>query len=106
MKKLISILLLSTLVLSGCGTKSNKIQQPQQQIQDDDDEEMSWFEDEVLDMDDWGETKHKKKVVPKTGVTTPSTTKPSTNVEPSVTPKSNSITSSNTNTKSSTTKKK
>jgi len=103
MKKLISILLLSTLVLSGCGAKSNKIQQPQQQVQDDD-EEMSWFEDEVLDMDDWGETKHKKKVMPKTGVATPSTTKPSTNVKPSVTPKSSSTSSSNT--KSGTTKKK
>jgi len=79
MKKLISILFLSTLVLSGCGSKSNQIQQPQQQVQDDD-EEMSWFEDEVLDMDDWGETKHKKKVVPKSGVTAPSTTKPSTSV--------------------------
>ena len=98
MKKLISILLLSTLVLSGCGAKSNKIQQPQQQVQTDDEEEMSWFEDEVLDMDDWGETKHKKKVVPKTGVIAPSTTKPSTP------PKSSSTLSPNT--KSSTTKKK
>jgi len=106
MKKLISILLLSTLVISGCGAKSNKIQQPQQQVQNDDDEEMSWFEDEVLDMDDWGESKHKKKVVPKTGVIAPSVTKPSTNVKPSVTSKPSSTTSSSTNTKSSTTKKK
>ena len=79
MKKLISILLLSTLVLSGCGTKSNKIQQPQQQVQDDD-EEMSWFEDEVLDMDDWGETKHKK-VKPKTSTSKSSVTKPSTDTK-------------------------
>ena len=100
MKKLISILLLSTLVLSGCGAKSNKIQQPQQQVQTDDEEEMSWFEDEVLDMDDWGESKHKKKVVPKTGVIAPSVTKPSTNVKPSTPSKLN------TNTKSSITKKK
>jgi len=96
MKKLISILLLSTLVLSGCGAKSNKIQQPQQQVQDDDNEEIGWFEDEVLDMDDWGETKHKKKVTPKTGVTAPKA-----NVKPSTPPKS-----STSNTKSSTTKKK
>ena len=51
-------------------------------------------------MDDWGETKHKKKVVPKTGVIAPSVTKPSTNVKPSTPSKLN------TNTKSSITKKK
>ena len=91
MKKLISILLLSTLVISGCSAKSNKIQQPQQQVQDDDDEEMSWFEDEVLDMDDWGEKKHKK-VKSKTNTGTSNVTKPSTDTK-SPTVKSKSSTS-------------
>ena len=54
-----------------------KSKKPQtQQSQDQDDEEISWFEDEVLDMDDWGESKHKK-VKPKTSTSQPSVTKPS-----------------------------
>jgi len=82
MKKLIPLLIISTLVVSGCGSKS-KVQQPQapqqSQVQDDD-EEMSWFEDEVLDMDDWGETKHKK-VKPKTDTSKSSVTKPPTSTK-------------------------
>lgn len=79
-KKIIPLLIISTLILSGCGASKSKVQQPQatqSQVQDDD-EEMSWFEDEVLDMDDWGEKK-KHKVKPKTDtnksvkVTTPKT---------------------------------
>ena len=78
MKKLLTLSIIPILILSGCGAKSNKVQQPQtQQSQQDDDEEMGWFEDEVLDMDDWGETKHKK-VKPKTSTSNPSVTKPST----------------------------
>ena len=77
MKKLLITSIIPILILSGCGAKSNQIQQPQtQQSQDQDDEEMSWFEDEVLDMDDWGETKHKK-VKPKTSTSTSDATKPS-----------------------------
>ena len=45
MKKLLAISIIPILILSGCGTKSNQIQKPQtQQSQDQDDEEMSWFE--------------------------------------------------------------
>jgi len=78
MKKLLTLSIIPILILSGCGSKSNKVQKPQtQQSQDqDDDEEMSWFEDEVLDLDDWGETKHKK-VKPKTNTGTSNVTKPS-----------------------------
>jgi len=77
MKKLLAISIIPILILSGCGAKSNQIQKPQtQQSQDQDDEEMSWFEDEVLDMDDWGETKHKK-VKSKTDTSTSNVTKPS-----------------------------
>ena len=58
-----------------------KSKKPQtQQSQDQDDEEISWFEDEVLDMDDWGETKHKK-VKPKTSTGTSNVTKPSTDTK-------------------------
>lgn len=84
MKKLIAlsvILTLSVSLLIGCGSQPNQIPTQQTQQQDDD-EEMSWFEDEVLDMDDWGESKHKK-VKPKTdtksSVTKPSTSKSSSN---------------------------
>ena len=78
MKKLLAISIIPILILSGCGAKSNKVKQPQstQQVQQDDDEEMSWFEDEVLDMDDWGESKHKK-VKPKTSTSKSTVTKPS-----------------------------
>jgi len=79
MKKLLITSIIPILILSGCGAKSNQIQKPQtQQSQDQDDEEMSWFEDEVLDLDDWGESKHKK-VKPKTNTSTSNVTKPSTN---------------------------
>jgi hypothetical protein len=44
---------------------------------------MSWFADEVLDMDDWGE---KKKYTVKTEVTKPST-KPSVSTKPTAKPK-------------------
>ena len=77
MKKLLITSIIPILILSGCGAKSNQIQQPQTQQSQDDDEEMSWFEDEVLDLDDWGETKHKK-VKPKTNTGTSNVTKPST----------------------------
>ena len=81
MKKLLITSIIPILILSGCGAKSNTVQQPQpvqqSQQQLDDDEEMGWFEDEVLDLDDWGETKHKK-VKPKTSTSNPSVTKPST----------------------------
>jgi len=77
MKKLFIISIIPILILSGCGAKSNQIKKPQtQQFQDQDDEEMSWFEDEVLDLDDWGETKHKK-VKSKTSTSTSNSTKPS-----------------------------
>ena len=77
MKKLLITSIIPILILSGCGAKSNQIQQPQTQQSQDDDEEMSWFEDEVLDLDDWGESKHKK-VKPKTNTGTSNATKPST----------------------------
>jgi len=91
MKKLLITSIIPILILSGCGAKSNQIQKPQtQQSQDQDDEEMGWFEDEVLDMDDWGESKHKK-VKPKTSTNKPSVTKPSTNTKQPTT-KSNTST--------------
>ena len=77
MKKLLITSIIPILILSGCGAKSNKVQQPQiqQSQQDDDDEEMSWFEDEVLDLDDLGESKHKK-VKPKTSTGSSNVIKP------------------------------
>jgi len=82
MKKLLAISIIPILILSGCGSKSNKVQmpQPQQVQQQDDDEEMGWFADEVLDMDDWGEKKHKK-VKPKTSTGSSNVTKPSANTK-------------------------
>jgi len=93
MKKLLITSIIPILILSGCGAKSNQIQKPQtQQSQDqDDDEEMGWFEDEVLDLDDWGESKHKK-VKPKTNTGTSNVTKPSANTK-SPTVKSKTATS-------------
>jgi len=77
MKKLLAFSIIPILILSGCGAKANQIQKPQtQQSQAQDDDEMSWFEDEVLDLDDWGESKHKK-VKPKTNTNTSNVTKPS-----------------------------
>ena len=76
MKKLLATSIIPILILSGCGAKSNQIQKPQTQQSQDQDEEMGWFEDEVLDMDDWGESKHKK-VKPKTSTGTSNATKPS-----------------------------
>ena len=94
MKKLLTLSIIPILILSGCGAKSNKVQQPQtQQSQQDDDEEMGWFEDEVLDMDDWGEKKHKK-VKSKTSTSEPSVTKPST-ITKSPTVKSKTSTTKN-----------
>ena len=91
MKKLLAISIIPILILSGCGSKSNKVQKPQtQQSQDQDDEEMSWFEDEVLDLDDWGESKHKK-VKPKTNTSTSNVTKPSVDTK-SPTVKSKAVT--------------
>jgi len=44
MKKLLITSIIPIIILSGCGAKSNTVQQPQtQQLQQDDDEEMSWF---------------------------------------------------------------
>ena len=80
MRKLLALSIIPILILSGCGAKSNQIQKPQTQQSQDDDEEMSWFEDEVLDMDDWGESKHKK-VKPKTNTGTSNVTKPSTDTK-------------------------
>ena len=92
MKKLLITSIIPILILSGCGAKSNQIQKPQtQQSQNQDDEEMGWFEDEVLDLDDWGESKHKK-VKPKTDTSKSSVTKPSTGTK-SPTVKSKSSTS-------------
>ena len=94
---MVIVLIVSTLILTGCGkTSPAKQVQPQQQStqQQNDEEEMSWFEDEVLDMDDWGESKHKK-VKPKTD-----SSKPSVKTTTPTKPKSSS------KAKSSTTKKK
>lgn len=98
MKKLIPLLIISTLILSGCGGSKNNIpqsQSPQQSQVQDGDEEMSWFEDEVLDMDDWGEKK-KSKVKPKTD--TSKSVKATTPSKP-VTPKSNTKSSTSTSKK-------
>lgn len=84
MKKLITLTILATLLLSGCGSSQHQpqpVQQPRQVQQSED--EMSWFADEVLDMDDWGE---KKKYTVKTEVTKPST-KPSVSTKPTAKPK-------------------
>jgi len=77
MKKLIALLVISAFVLTGCGTNQPQpVQQPQQVEQDED--EMGWFADEVLDMDDWGEKKKSKakpeiKPKPKVDTKMPST---------------------------------
>jgi len=57
MKKLLTSLVLSAFILTGCG--SNPVQTVQQPVERQD-EEMGWFVDEVLDMDDWGEKKKYK----------------------------------------------
>jgi len=67
MKKLISLSILAALLLTGCGTNQAQTV-PQPTEQQDDNDEMGWFEDEVLDMDDWGE---KKKSKVKSGVLQP-----------------------------------
>ena len=51
---------------------------------------MGWFEDEVLDLDDWGESKHKK-VKPKSDTSTSNLTKQSANTK-SPTVKSKAVT--------------
>jgi len=89
MKKLLITSIIPILILSGCGAKSNQIQKPQTQ-QSQDDEEMGWFEDEVLDLDDWGESKHKK-VKPKSDTSTSNLTKQSANTK-SPTVKSKAVT--------------
>ena len=89
MRKLLAISIIPILILSGCGAKSNQIQKPQTQ-QSQDDEEMGWFEDEVLDLDDWGESKHKK-VKPKSDTSTSNLTKQSANTK-SPTVKSKAVT--------------
>jgi len=91
MKKLLITSIIPILILSGCGAKSNQIQKPQTQQSQDDDEEMGWFEDEVLDLDDWGESKHKK-VKSKTNTGSSNVTKPSVGTK-SPTVKSESSTS-------------
>ena len=80
MRKLLALSIIPILILSGCGAKSNQIQKPQTQQSQDDDEEMSWFEDEVLDLDDLGESKHKK-VKPKIDTSTSNATKSSTDTK-------------------------
>ena len=60
MKKLIALLIIPVFLLSGCGTKANQIQQ------DEDQNGVEWFADEVLDMDDWGKKKKVKTTTPKT----------------------------------------
>jgi len=59
-KKLIALLIIPVFLLSGCGTKANQIQQ------DEDQNGVEWFADEVLDMDDWGKKKKVKTTTPKT----------------------------------------
>ena len=60
MKKLIALLIIPVFLLSGCGTKASQIQQ------DEDQNGVEWFADEVLDMDDWGKKKKVKTTTPKT----------------------------------------
>ena len=60
MKKLIALLIIPVFLLSGCGTKANQIQQ------DEDQNGVEWFADEILDMDDWGKKKKIKTTTPKT----------------------------------------
>ena len=60
MKKLIALLIIPVFLLSGCGAKTNQIQQ------DEDQNFFEWFADEVLDMDDWGKKKKVKTTTPKT----------------------------------------
>ena len=60
MKKLIALLIIPVFLLSGCGAKANQIQQ------DEDQNGVEWFADEVLDMDDWGKKKKVKTTTPKT----------------------------------------
>jgi len=81
MRKLITLSVLSVLLLTGCG--SDQAQTVPQPVEQEDEDEMGWFADEVLDMDDWGEKKkHKTKtevvkpLSPKPSVDTKSTTKP------------------------------
>ena len=66
MKKLIALLIIPVFLLSGCGTKANQIQQ------DEDQNGVEWFADEVLDVDDWG-----KKIKTTTPKTKSSVSKPS-----------------------------
>ena len=80
MKKLIALLIIPVFLLSGCGTKANQIQQ------DEDQNGVEWFADEVLDMDDWGKKKKVKTTTPKTksSVSKPSSkskTKSSTSIK-------------------------
>lgn len=84
MKKLITISIILTLLLSGCAGKPNQTQQPQQVQQRDDEDEMGWFADEVLDMDDWGE---KKKYKIETKVSKPPSTKPLVGTKSTAKPK-------------------
>ena len=82
MKKLIALLAISVFILTGCG--SNQIQPVPQPVEQEDDDEMGWFADEVLDMDDWGEKK-KSKVKPGVEVAKPKTeAKPSPKPKPKV----------------------
>ena len=60
MKKLIALLIIPVFLLSGCGAKTNQIQQ------DEDQNFFEWFADEILDVDDWGKKKKVKTTTPKT----------------------------------------
>jgi len=59
-KKLIALLIIPVFLLSGCGAKTNQIQQ------DEDQNFFEWFADEILDVDDWGKKKKVKATTPKT----------------------------------------
>ena len=82
MKKLIALLAISALILTGCG--SNQVQLVPQPSEQQDDDEMGWFEDEILDMDDWGE---KKKHKTKTEATKPLSPKPPASAKSTTKPK-------------------
>lgn len=86
MRKLIALSVLSALLLTGCG--SSRAQTVPQPVEQQDEDEMGWFADEVLDMDDWGERKkHKTKTEAVKPLSPKPTTKPKISTSKKSSPK-------------------